>query len=131
MGCDIGKYEVMVVARWGNADFARPWRVDNPEQVPQLLGLLKGLAVGRRLRVAMEPSGTYGDALRQAKPGKVGYRWGCLEDSGEGVAGWATNPREEGHPHEQKQSIFSGGSQRCPGGEGNAGTGWAGGGGGL
>jgi transposase len=65
-GADIGKYEILVVPRWGNADFGRPWRVCNPEQIPQLVGLLAELAVGRRLRVAMEPSGTYGDALRQA-----------------------------------------------------------------
>ena len=66
VGSDIGKYEIRAVPRWGNADFGRPWRVLNPEQIPLLVGLLKGLAVGRRLRVAMEPSGTYGDALRQA-----------------------------------------------------------------
>src|SRR3954447_21647132 len=66
VGSDIGKYEILAVPRWGNADFSRPWRVCNPEQIPQLVDLLKGLAVGRRLRVAMEPSGTYGDALRQA-----------------------------------------------------------------
>jgi transposase len=66
VGTDIGKYEMLAVPRWGNADFGRPWRVCNPEQVPRLVDLLKRLAVGRRLRVAMEPSGTYGDALRQA-----------------------------------------------------------------
>ena len=37
-----------------------------PGQIPQLLGLLLRLAQGRQVRVAMEPSGTYGDALRQA-----------------------------------------------------------------
>lgn len=66
VGCDIGKYEVLAVPRWGDRDFSRPWRVDNPGQVPRLVELLKRVGQGRRLRVAMEPSGTYGDALRQA-----------------------------------------------------------------
>ena len=34
--------------------------------MPEVVGLRRGLAVGRRVRVALEPSGTYGDALRQA-----------------------------------------------------------------
>ena len=66
VGADIGKYEILAVARWAAGDFARPWRIHNPEEIPQLVGLLVQLARGRRLRVALEPSGTYGDALRQA-----------------------------------------------------------------
>lgn len=66
VGIDVGKYEMLAVPRWGGNDFGRPWRVNNPEQTGELTGLLVQLAVGRGLRVAMEPSGTYGDALRQA-----------------------------------------------------------------
>jgi len=66
VGFDIGKFEILAVPRWGDADFGRPWRVLNPEQLPLLIQLLRQLAVGRRLRLALEPSGTYGDALRQA-----------------------------------------------------------------
>jgi transposase len=66
VGGDIGKFDILVVLRWRTGDFARPWRVKNPQQIPELVGLLKQLAVGRRLQVALEPSGTYGDALRQA-----------------------------------------------------------------
>src|SRR5713226_4308758 len=66
VGADIGKFEILAVPRWGNQDFGRPWRVNNPLQVPDLVGLLGQLAQGRRLQVALEPSGTYGDALRQA-----------------------------------------------------------------
>jgi transposase len=66
VGFDIGKYEILSVPRWGNAEFGRPWRVRNPEQIPALVGLLVRLAEGRRLGLALEPSGTYGDALRQA-----------------------------------------------------------------
>jgi transposase len=66
VGFDIGKFEILTMPRWGDKDFSRPWRVNNPQQIPDLLGLLGQLGQGRRLRVALEPSGTYGDALRQA-----------------------------------------------------------------
>jgi transposase len=66
VGADIGKFDILTVPRWADSDFGRPWRVHNPEQIPELVGLLVPLAQGRRLRVALEPSGTYGDALRQA-----------------------------------------------------------------
>jgi transposase len=66
VGFDIGKFESRAVPRWADAAFGRPWRVRNPSQIPALIGLLRRLAEGRRLRLALEPSGTYGDALRQA-----------------------------------------------------------------
>lgn len=66
VGFDIGKLEMLAAPRWGEGDFSRPWRVANPGQIADVVGLLLRLAVGRQLRVALEPSGTYGDALRQA-----------------------------------------------------------------
>jgi transposase len=66
VGNDIGKYWLMVVCRWPDGRFERPWRVANPLEIPVLIERLKQLGEGRRLRVALEPSGTYGDALRQA-----------------------------------------------------------------
>jgi transposase len=66
VGFDIGKFEILAVPRWANNDFGRPWRVLNPEQLPELVRLLLALVEGRCLRLALEPSGTYGDALRQA-----------------------------------------------------------------
>jgi transposase len=66
VGFDIGKFEILAVPRWGDNDFNRPWCVRNPEQIGELLGLLVRLGQGRRLRLALEPSGTYGDPLRQA-----------------------------------------------------------------
>jgi transposase len=65
VGVDIGKYRTMAVGRWPDGKFERPWKVKNPEELPQLAELLGRLARGRRLVVALEPSGTYGDALRQ------------------------------------------------------------------
>ena len=66
VGVDVGKYEMMAVGRWSDGDWERPWRVGNPEQIPALVALLVRLAQDRRVTVALEPSGTYGDALRQA-----------------------------------------------------------------
>jgi transposase len=66
VGIDVGKFDLWAVPRWADHDFGRPWRVANPGQLPELVALLRQLAQGRQLRVALEPSGTYGDALRQA-----------------------------------------------------------------
>jgi len=74
VGTDIGKFEMQVICRWPDGAHDRPWRVQNPGQLPELIGLLQRLGQGRRLVVGMEPSGTYGDALRQACTTR---RWKC------------------------------------------------------
>ena len=66
IGLDVGKYQLSAVARWPDGQFERPWRVDNPEQLPDLVKLLEQLHQGHPLTVALEPSGTYGDPARQA-----------------------------------------------------------------
>ena len=66
VGLDVGKYELKAVVHGSQGRFERPWNVLNPAQVQVLIGHLQTLSVGRKLRIAMEPSGTYGDALRQA-----------------------------------------------------------------
>jgi transposase len=66
VGMDIGKYRMMATLRWADATFARPWRVGNPTEIPEMVRRMVLLSRGRRLMVALEPSGTYGDALRQA-----------------------------------------------------------------
>jgi transposase len=65
-GVDVGKFELRAVLRWTSGEFERPWRVSNPGEVKVLVERLAVLSSGRSLRVALEPSGTYGDALRQA-----------------------------------------------------------------
>jgi transposase len=65
-GLDVGKEFILCVLRWGRDDFDRPWRVRNPQELARLVELLVEVGRGRRLIVAMEPTGTYGDALRQA-----------------------------------------------------------------
>lgn len=66
VGFDVGKFRLAAVARWSDGRFERPWLVDNPAQVPQVVRLLAELAGQRSLTAALEPSGTYGDPLRQA-----------------------------------------------------------------
>ena len=52
--------------RWAADDFDRPWRCRNPADLALLAQHLQRGGLGRRLVVALEPTGTYGDALRQA-----------------------------------------------------------------
>ena len=66
VGLDMSKEDVVVVLRWGPNDFERPWQVDNPMEVGRLVELLSDLGRGRQMVVALEPTGTYGDPLRQA-----------------------------------------------------------------
>jgi transposase len=65
-GLDVGKDYILCVLRWGAHDFERPWRCRNPADLARLAQLLQGVGQGRQLVVALEPTGTYGDALRQA-----------------------------------------------------------------
>lgn len=55
VGLDIGKYQLMAVARWSDGTFERPWRVGNPGDLGELVALLTRLGRGRRLVVALEP----------------------------------------------------------------------------
>lgn len=66
VGLDVGKRELMIVAEWADKDFERPWAVANPLGIRCAIGKLKELGRGREMVIAMEPSGTYGDAFRQA-----------------------------------------------------------------
>jgi len=66
VGIDVAKSESLAVTRWQSDDFERPWRVKTPEEIPVLVDRLRELAQGRPLLIAMESTGTYGDALRQA-----------------------------------------------------------------
>ena len=66
VGLDIGKFEIFTVIRWGDGTFERPWKVKNPTEIVLLVSLLRVLAKDRTVTVAMESTGTYGDALRQA-----------------------------------------------------------------
>jgi transposase len=66
VGFDVGKREVLAVVRWEEGRFERPWLVKNPDEIGEIVELLGRMDAERRLVTAMEPTGTYGDALRQA-----------------------------------------------------------------
>ncbi len=66
LGIDVGKSDLWPVCRWQTGRFERPWRVNNPAEIPTLVALIQRMSTGRKLVVALESSGTYGDALRQA-----------------------------------------------------------------
>ncbi len=66
VGVDVGKHKLFAVCRWADGTFERPWRINNPSEIGGFVALLRRVAAGRPLVVAMESSGTYGDALRQA-----------------------------------------------------------------
>lgn len=66
VGLDVGKKTVLCVVRDSEGRFERPWRFEQVRQIPQFVALLSALNQDRELYVAMEPTGTYGDALRQA-----------------------------------------------------------------
>src|SRR5258708_832353 len=65
-GLDVGKGHTMVVIRDVQGTTLRPWKVRQPDEIGVIAERLKELSRHRPLVVAMEPTGTYGDALRQA-----------------------------------------------------------------
>lgn len=67
VGIAVGKHMLLAVCRWDDGSFERPWRVHNPSALPDLVKLLQHVGGERTLAVAMGSSGTYGDALRQAR----------------------------------------------------------------
>ena len=87
VGLDIGKERIFCTLRWGRSDFEHPWRVQNPGEVRLLAERLAWLKEGRSLLVAMEPTGTYGDALRQALAGCQGSDLSGQSEDGVGLRG--------------------------------------------
>jgi transposase len=66
LGIDMSKKRPVLMLRWGERDFERPWSARNPEEIGEVVELAQKLGAHRRLLVAMEPTGSYGDPLRQA-----------------------------------------------------------------
>jgi transposase len=65
-GVDIGKRELTLCLVWPDRAFERPWRVKSPVEIRLVVGKLLELNKLCPVTVAMESSGTYGDAFRQA-----------------------------------------------------------------
>ena len=66
VGVDVGKEKLYLVVRWPDGQTEHPVVVKQPEELGMAVEFLKRLAKDRKLRVALEPSGTYGDAFRYA-----------------------------------------------------------------
>ncbi len=66
LGVDVGKYELAVCLTWADGRFERPWRVKSPDQTLLLVEIAARLSERFAVTIALESSGTYGDALRQA-----------------------------------------------------------------
>lgn len=66
VGIDVAKRELIATVRWSDGRFERPWKAENPDEIRDLIHRLEWLARGRVVAIAMESTGTYGDALRQA-----------------------------------------------------------------
>jgi hypothetical protein len=65
-GVDVGKGELTLCLVWPDREFERPWRIKSPGQIRLAVGMLLELNACCPVTVAMESSGTYGDAFRQA-----------------------------------------------------------------
>src|SRR2546428_2621162 len=66
VGVDVAKGELVACVVGPDRSFERPWRIGSPGQIGAVTTTLAELARHCRLVVAMESSGTYGDAFRQA-----------------------------------------------------------------
>lgn len=66
LGLDIGKTSIFAVVRDAKGYFERPWKIQNPHELPELIMRAQQLAQCRPLVMAMESTGSYGDPLRQA-----------------------------------------------------------------
>jgi len=66
VGIDIGKRHTVVMVRDCQGAMSRPWKVCQPGEIKLVSKQLEELNRHRPLVIAMEPTGTYGDALRQA-----------------------------------------------------------------
>lgn len=64
VGTDIGKFEIFAVIRFSDGTFLRPWKVKNPSEIEYFVWFLQKLSKEHDVTVAMESTGTYGDALR-------------------------------------------------------------------
>ena len=66
VGIDVGKDDLFVMLRWGAEMFSGPWHAANRTGIRGVVEFLVMVSRGRKLMVALEPTGTYGDALRYA-----------------------------------------------------------------
>lgn len=66
VGVDAAKLEQVLCLYWGHEDFDRPWLAKAPTEIRLVIQKLQQLQKDCPVVIAMESSGVYGDALRQA-----------------------------------------------------------------
>jgi hypothetical protein len=82
MGVDVAKRELVLMLRCSAEQFFGPYRAANPEQIREVVEVVRLIGARGPVKVALEPSGTYGDAFRQA-----------LSDAGGSFSGWNPSSR--------------------------------------
>ena len=66
VGLDVAKAEIVVVIRWPDEVFERPWSVANPDEISLLISHLTALKqVCGKLTVGLESTGSYSEAVRR------------------------------------------------------------------
>jgi transposase len=66
VGIDVGKEDLSMMLRWDDGTYVGPWHAKNITEIRTVVEFLASVAHRRKLIVAMEPTGTYGDPLRYA-----------------------------------------------------------------
>lgn len=67
VGLDVAKAELVVVVRWPNGAFERPWSVANPGEIGLLVSHLIALnQTCGKLTVGLESTGSYSESVRHA-----------------------------------------------------------------
>src|ERR1700761_3668537 len=59
LGIDVAKRELMLMLRSADEKFFGPYRAINPDQVAEIVELVRRLSARGQVKVAMESSGTY------------------------------------------------------------------------
>lgn len=66
VGVDVSKGTLHLAIRWPDGRTEKPIVVQQPEQLVRCMEFIKQMSMGRKLKVALEPTGTYGDPFRFA-----------------------------------------------------------------
>jgi transposase len=64
-GLDVSKGSIVAMLRWESGETERAWATKNPLEVRRFAEMVALVAARHEVEVAMEPTGTYGDPLRQ------------------------------------------------------------------
>lgn len=67
VGIDVAKEELVVIVRWPDGTYERPWKIENPTGIQEFIDLALMLReTCNSLTIGMESTGTYSEAVRYA-----------------------------------------------------------------